>query len=605
MATQSRLKFKAETRRVLDIVINSLYSHREIFLRELISNASDALDRLRFQALTSEELIPADYSPEIHIIPDQNSRTLTVTDNGIGMTRTDLTDNLGTIASSGTLKFAAQAATAEDAPELIGKFGVGFYSAFMVADSVTVKTRRAGEESGWIWESEGGETYTVTGKDGLPPGTSVILHLKEDYKEYLDPWRLRSLVSEYSDFVSHPVMLHTRDGGEDRVNTGTPIWLRSEDEVEDQEYQRFYTHLTHDEEKPLARIVFRGEGITEFRALLFIPGQLPFQMIMPDCRPGVSLYVRKVMIQKEADLLLPPHLRFVRGVVEAEGLSLNISRETVQHDRELERINRALTKKIMAKLSEIMEEDLEAYRCFFGNMGDFLREGVCTRPEHRTELAELLLVATTGSQDLIPLAKAAESLPEKSPIPYITGPELSELRRSPLLESREGEVLLLDSPLDGLVIESLREFRGRPFLNLATEGAEKDLSPAEREKRAEAEERYGDFISKVRETLGDRVAGVRFSPRLTETPCVLVSGADDPGESYRMMMRAMKQSVPEPKRILEINPSHPMTASLDARMRTGEDITDKILMILELARIISGRRPEDPAAFGRFVGSLL
>lgn len=605
MSSESTLKFKAETRRVLDIVIHSLYSHREIFLRELISNGSDALDRLRFEGLTREDLLPPDYTPEVHVTPDENARTLTVTDNGIGMNRADLTDNLGTIASSGTLKFAAAAAESDGAPELIGKFGVGFYSAFMVADKVTVRTRKAGDKEGWIWESDGRETYTISEADDLPFGTSVTLHLQDEHKEYLDAWKLRSLVSEYSDFVSHPVILHTKDGKVDRVNTGTPIWLRSEDSVEEAEYDRFYTHLTHDSEKPLARIVFRGEGVTEFRALLFIPRERPFEMMMPDNRPGVSLFVRRVLVQKEADDLLPPYLRFVRGVVEAEGLSLNISRETVQQDRELERINRALTKKIHAKLSGIMQDDPEAYRSFFGNMGDFIREGVCTHTERRTELAELLLVNTTATGNPDPFTAVAERFPEKASIPYIAGTDIRELKLSPLLESREGEVLLLDAPLDGLVAETLREFKGRQLVNLATESAEKELSSEEREKRAEFEKKYSDLITRFREILGDRVSGVRFSPKLTTTPCVLVSGADDPGDTFRMMMKAMNRDVTEPKRILELNPSHPMTVSLDAKLRNGEDITGLVNMVLELARVTSGLRPENPTAFGRFVGSLL
>lgn len=605
MQKPSTLKFKAETRRVLDIVINSLYSHREIFLRELVSNGSDALDRLRFEALTREDLLPPDYTPEVHVTPDENAGTLTVTDNGIGMSRSDLTDNLGTIASSGTLKFAMEASSADAAPELIGKFGVGFYSSFMVADRVAVKTRKAGEPHGWIWESSGGDTYTISQEEDVPMGTSVILHLKDEHREYLDAWRLRSLVTEYSDFVSHPVILHTRDGKAERVNTGTPIWLRSEESVEEDEYQRFYTHLTHDDGKPLARIVFRGEGVTEFRALLFIPADRSQGIMLPDGRPGVSLFVRRVLVQKEADDLLPPYLRFVRGVVEAEGLSLNISRETVQHDRELERINRALTKKILARLARVMEEDQEAYAAFFGNMGDFIREGVCTHAERRTEIAELLLVNTTGNQAPEPLVKVMERFPEGSPVPFIAGPDLKELRRSPLLESREGEVLLLDAPLDGLVVESLREFKGHSLVNLATESAEKELSPADREARAQAEERYRDLIAGFREVLGDLVAGVRFSPRLTSTPCILVALADDPGDTFRMMMRAMNREVAQAKRILELNPTHPMIVSLDARLRAGEDISGEVRMVLELARVICGFRPDDPAAFGRFVGSLI
>lgn len=604
MSSESTLKFKAETRRVLDIVIHSLYSHREIFLRELVSNGSDALDRLRFESLTREDLLPPDYTPEVHVIPDENARTLTVTDNGIGMDRADLTDNLGTIASSGTLKFAAAAAGSESAPELIGKFGVGFYSAFMVADRVTVRTRKAGDAKGWIWESDGRETYTLSEADDLPFGTSVILHLQDEHKEYLDAWRLRSLVTEYSDFVGHPVILHTKDGKADRVNTGTPIWMRSEESVEEGEYDRFYAHLTHDGEKPLARIVFRGEGVTEFRALLFIPRERPFTMMMPENRPGVSLFVRRVLIQKEADDLLPPYLRFVRGVVEAEGLSLNISRETVQQDREMERINRALTKKIHAKLTEVMKDDPEAYRGFFGNMGDFIREGVCTHTERRTELAELLLVNTTATENPEPFTAVAERFPESAPMPYIAGTDIRELRLSPLLESHEDEVLLLDAPLDGLVAETLGEFKGRRLVNLSSESAEKELSSEDREKRAESEKKFSDLITRFREILGDRVSGIRFSPRLTATPCVLVSGADDPGDTFRMMMRAMNRDVAEPKHILEINPSHPMTVSLDARLRAGEDITERVNMVLELARVTSGLRPENPAAFGRFVGML-
>jgi molecular chaperone HtpG len=601
----SRLKFKAETRRVLDIVINSLYSHREIFLRELISNASDALDRLRFEALTREHLLPEGHEPEIHVIPDENAGTLTVTDNGVGMSRSDLTDSLGTIASSGTLRFAAEAASREDAPELIGRFGVGFYSSFMVADRVTVTTRRAGEREGWRWESDGGETYTIAPEDGLPQGTSVALHLKEDHREYLEAWRLRSLVTEYSDFVTHPVLLHAGDGRVERVNTGTPVWLRNEDEVDPEEYDRFYSHLTHDQEKPLARIVFRGEGLTEFRALLFIPRERPFEMLLPDNRPGVGLYVRRVLIQKKADDLLPPWLRFVRGVVEAEGLSLNISRETVQHNQELSRINRALTKKIIARLREIMEEDPEAYKGFFRNMGDFIREGVCTNAGMGAELAELLLAETSASEEPEPLVKVAERFPEKASMPYIAGLDMRELRRSPLLESRQSEVLLFDAPLDALVAETLREFRGRPLVNLAADDAEKELTPGERERRAEAEQKYSHLMDRFREILGDRVAGVRFSPTLTETPCILVAGAGDPGDAFRMMMRAMNRQVEEPGKILEINPGHPMTVSLDARLRAGEDITRQVEMVLELARIISGMRPDDPAAFGRFVGTLI
>ena len=604
------MKFKAETRRVLDLVINSLYSHRDIFLRELVSNSSDAIDRLRYLALDDPDLTGDGYAPEIVISVD--GKTLTITDNGTGMNSADLRDNLGTVASSGTLKFLEEAASNSLKPELIGQFGVGFYSSFMVADKVTVKSRKAGEQSCWIWESDGSEEYTIQETSGLPVGTSVILHLKEDAQEYLENWKIESLVRHYSDFVSNPVYLLKNDeDGENReqINTGTPVWLRNPSDVEEGEYNSFYSHLTHDHSDPMDRFWYHGEGVTEFYALVYIPSDRGMEFMMPDRRPGLSLYARKVMIMERADKILPQYLHFLRGVVESPDITLNVSREMLQQDRVLRTISKALTRKLLDHLAEMMAENPEKYRGFFQQYGDFLKEGVYSDHERRDELAELLLFDTGGSEDQVSLASICENIPEDGVINYLAGSSLDELRRSPYLESAGSgsSVLLLHGPIDLLALESLGEFKGRKLVNLASEAQEKDLSQEEKDARAQAEKEHGDLIESLRSILADRVSGVRFSPRLRETPCILVSPQDDPGEMMKMMMKAMNRDAPESKKILELNPAHPLTASMEEFRRTAseEDFRRRAGMLLELARVLSGAKPGNPLEFGRFIAELM
>ena len=610
MSEQKKMKFKAETRRVLDLVINSLYSHRDIFLRELISNSSDAIDRLRYLALDDPDLTGDGYAPEIVISADE--KTLTITDNGTGMNSADLQENLGTVASSGTLKFLEEAASNSLKPELIGQFGVGFYSSFMVADKVTVKSRKAGEDSCWIWESDGSEEYTIQETTGLPFGTSVILHLKEDAGEYLENWKIESLVRHYSDFVSNPVYLLKKDeDGETReqVNTGTPVWLRNPSDVEESEYNSFYSHLTHDHSDPMDRFWYHGEGVTEFYALVYIPSDRGMEFMMPDRRPGLSLYARKVMIMERADKILPQYLHFLRGVVESPDITLNVSREMLQQDRVLRTISKALTRKLLDHLMEMMEESPGKYRDFFLKYGDFLKEGVYSDHERRDELAELLLFHAGGSEDPVSLASICENIPEDGVINYLAGSSLDELRRSPYLESAGAgsSVLLLHGPIDLLALEALGEFKGRKLVNLASEAQEKDLSQEEKDARARAEKEHGDLIDSLRKILADSVSGVRFSPRLRETPCILVSSQDDPGEMMRMMMKAMNHDAPESKKILELNPAHPLTASLEKFRLTApeEDFRRRAGMLLELARVLSGAKPGNPVEFGRFIAELM
>ncbi len=529
------------------------------------------------------------------------------------MNEEELKANLGTVASSGTLKFLEEITVSSGRPELIGQFGVGFYSAFMVSEEVTVKTRRAGEDQCWIWKSSGSENYTIQPTEDLPVGTSIVLRIKDDAGEYLQPWKLESLIKHYSDFVSNPVYLigKDEDGGETRkqINTGTPVWLRSPEDVEEEEYTAFYSHLTHDHSEPMDRFWYHGEGVTEFHALVFLPSNRGMDMMIPDRRPGLSLFSRKVMIMERADKILPQYLHFLRGVVESPDISLNVSREMLQQDRVLRTISKVLTRKLIDHFSEMMEEDTELYRKFFREYGDFIKEGVYSDLQRREELASLLLFDTSGSEEPVSLVSICEKLPEDGTISYLGGSSLQELRRSPYLESAPGgDVLLLHGPVDLLAIESLMEFRGRKLVNLASEATEKNMTQEEKDSRARAEKEHGDLIGSIREILSDRVSGVRFSPRLRGTPCLLVSAQDDPGEMMRMMMRAMNQDEPGEKKVLELNPAHPLITSLE-ELKTAEGSKDeyrrRVEMVLELARVLSGSKPGDPVEFGRFVADLM
>lgn len=617
MSEQRTMKFKAETRRVLDLVIHSLYSNKDIFLRELVSNSSDAIDRLRYLALDDPDLLGDEYTPEILITVDKEAKTLTISDNGVGMNTEDLENNLGTVASSGTIKFLEEVTANAVRPELIGQFGVGFYSAFMVADTVTVSSRKAGEESGWIWRSENTEDYTIEPAEGLSTGTSITLEMKEDTEEYLDNWKIESLVKHYSDFVSNPVFLITEEKDDDgkkeekkkQINTGTPVWLRSPSDVDEDEYNSFYSHLTHDHAEPLDRFWYHGEGTTEFYSLVFIPASRGMDIMIPDRRPGLSLYARKVMIMERAENILPAYLHFLRGVVESPDVSLNVSREMLQQDRVLKTVNKVLTRKILDHFSEMLEQDREKYDKFFTLYGDFIKEGVYSDYERKEELASLLLFNTTKSDGFKSLTDIAEELPEDGVIHYLGGASLEELKHSPHLEAAgDRDVILLHGPVDLLAVESLMEFKGRKFTNLASEANEKDMSREDKDVRDMAEKEHAGLIQSIKDILGEKVSGVRFSPRLRETPCILVVAQDDPGEMMKMMMRAMNQDAPESKKILELNPAHPVITSLEllsGREESGDEFRKRVEMLLELAKVLSGSRPDDPVRFGRFVADLM
>jgi molecular chaperone HtpG len=614
--SKRKLKFKTETRRVLDIVINSLYSHPDIFLRELISNASDALDRLRFLSLTDPELMGDDSELGIVLIPDKENRTLTVRDNGIGMTGDEMAENLGTIASSGTRGFLADAGEAdEETPELIGQFGVGFYSSFMVAETVDVYSKKAGsEETGRHWSSTGHETFTIIDEDDLPRGTSVVLNLREGMDEYLDELQLRALVRKYSDYISYPVTLDVPGSDEQPViNTRKPIWIRPEDDVTEEEYEEFYGRLAFDTEAPLDRLVFHGEGTTEFYSLLFIPSNRSIRLLMPDYHSGVNLYVRRVLIKEEAEELMPHYLRFIRGVIESSDLPLNISRELLQQNSVIRTIRKALTRKIFDWLKGMLEERRDLYTTFFGEYGDLIKEGIYSDWEHRDDLLDLLIVWTTeetGQPRTLAEIAGAQS-DEEDRIYYLTGTDRAVMLSSPYLETmtKAGrEVILFDSPIDSIMLQGLNDYKGKKLVSLSTESSEHDLTEEEILRKKTADEAYPGLLEFMRDVLKDKVADVRFSGRLQGSPCVLVSDMNDPGDAIRGMMRAMRQEIPDMKKILELNPEHPMISILDNLYdndRSGGKLNDYVNIAYGLALILSGSKPDDPAEFGRLVSCLL
>ncbi len=634
-------KFEAEVQQLLDLMIHSLYSHREIFLRELISNASDALDRLRHEALTRPELQAAG-DPFILLEVDPGLRVLRVVDDGIGMTREELVENLGTIARSGTKQFARalreQAAAAEGGdggpgPVTIGQFGVGFYSSFMVADQITVETRRAGSEVGCAWRSEGAAEYTLEDFPDADPGTCVSLHLREEadgesFDEFLQPMRLVELVKKYSDFVEYPVVMDRRHfEGHDELETMTiegdrevvvlnsrrPIWARPKADVTEEEYARFYQHLAHDWNAPLETIHFRAEGVTEYAALLYLPGQRPFDLFDADReRSHVSLYVRRVFVMANCEELMPPWLRFVRGVVDARDLPLNVSREILQQNRALHQIRDRLVKKVLDALARMLADDRERYAKFWTAFGAVLKEGLVVDAERRDALADLLLCATTAGDEPTTLAEYVERMPEGQEAVYcLRGTDRATAASSPHLEAlraRGHEVLLFLDPVDEWVLQQLSTYRELP-LRVVNEGTLELGSEASQSEREDREREFRPLLEALEARLGDHVESVRFGGRLAESPAVLVAPEGTPGPAMRRMMRETRGAdVPEPRQILELNPDHALVARLRALAEEDpahprlQDLAD---LLLGQALLAEGAPLPDPARFARLVTALM
>ncbi|MET9549135.1 molecular chaperone HtpG [Streptomyces sp. NPDC006627] len=577
MSTET-LEFQAEARQLLELMVHSIYSNKDIFLRELISNASDALDKRRLAGLKDDGLKADDL--HIRIEADKEARTLTVRDNGIGMTRDEVVGLIGTIARSGTAETLRRLKENKESAELIGQFGVGFYSVFMVADKVTLLTRKAGEPTGVRWESEGDGTYTVeTVEDveDVPEGTSIRVHLRPADEEdalydYTDEAKIREIVKRYSDFISFPVRM-----GGSTLNSMKALWARPRSEVSEEEYREFYRHISHDWTDPLDIIQMRAEGTFEYEALLFLPSRAPHDLYQRDARHGLQLYVKRVFILDDSRELLPDYLRFVKGVVDAADLSLNISREILQQDRHIQLIRRRLAKKILASIKDLMSKDAEKYRTFWREFGPAVKEGLLDRTEDHKAILDIASFASTAGEEPTTLADYLARMPEgQDKIYFMTGDSRAQIENSPHMEAFRAkgyEVLLLTDPVDEIWVEAVRDYEGKELQSI-TRGAV-DL-PSEEEPSPEEAGEYAAVLTWLNETLDD-VKEVRLTTRLTTSPACLVSDTDGITPALEKMYKAMGQEIPSVKRILELNPKHPLVSAV----RTAHD-----------------KRPDDPELKG-------
>jgi molecular chaperone HtpG len=618
------LGFQTEVRQLLHLMIHSLYSHREIFLRELVSNASDACDRLRFRAIDSPELYAGDADLSIRIDWDPAARTVSVSDNGVGMTRDDVIANIGTIAKSGTREFVASMSgdAAKDA-SLIGQFGVGFYSSFLVADRVTLVTRAAGApaDAGVRWESVGEGEYTIEAADVPSRGTTVTLHLREGMDEFLSRQRLASIVRKYSDHIAIPVRMPKESWDEsakkmvkqdelETVNAASALWTRPKSEISDEQYAEFYKHVAHDFEAPLAHVHAKVEGRTEYTQLLFIPARAPYDMWDRDHRRGLKLYVRRVFIMDDAQDLLPAYLRFVRGVVDASDLPLNVSREILQQSRDVETIRAGCTKRVLTLLEELAKDAPEKYATFWSTFGKVLKEGVVEDPANRDRIAKLLRFASTKTGDArqdVSLADYVGRMAEgQDAIWYVTADTHSAAAGSPHLEifRRKGiEVLLLSDRVDEWLVSSLDTFEGKPVKSVAR--GDLDLGGEDGDQKAareEAQTKLAPVLAGIKAALGDRIADVRMSARLTDSPACLVAAEGETSGHLERILRAAGHDAPVSKPVLELNPSHPLVARLVA---DDPRLPEWSRMLHDQALLAEGAPLEDPSGFVRSLNALM
>ncbi|MFT8855698.1 molecular chaperone HtpG [Acetobacter orientalis] len=593
-------EFSAEVGRLLDLVVHSLYSEREIFLRELVANAADATDRRRFEALTDgARALPED--AKIRINPEKDARLLTISDDGSGMTRDELVANLGTIARSGTRAFGKQLQDAkpEDRPNLIGQFGVGFYAAFMVADKVDVISRRAGADEAWRWTSDGKGSYTLEPATREKAGTDIILHIKEDADEFLDSWRLQAIIRKWSDHIAWPVTI-LRDGNEEAANEGTALWRKAKGDVTEEQLNEFYRHLTHNFDTPWDTLHWRAEGMMEFSALLFVPGSRPFEYAEQTRESRIRLHVRRMFITDEADIL-PPWLRFVQGVVDTEDLPLNVSREMLQATPVLARIRKAVTSKVMGEL-KTRAKDVESYTTFWENFGPIFKEGMWDDAAHRTEVAGLSRFRSTAVEGLTSFDDYISRMkPEQDAIYYLTGDNAETLAASPQIEgfkARGIEVLLLSDPVDSFWPDRLSSFEGKTLRNVVQgqTDLEKFGAPAE----TDAEKADMDtLLPALKTALGEAVSDVKATDRLVSSAMVLTAPEGGPDLQLQKLMQRSGQALPGVTPVLELNPAHPLVHRLAQKVKAGEPVDELAHILLDVASIQNGEPPKDVNAFSR------
>jgi molecular chaperone HtpG len=617
MAEEKR-QFQAEVGKLLDIVVHSLYSNKEIFLRELISNASDSCDRLRYAAITQPDLLAGEAEFAIRLIPDAEAGTLTIADNGLGMGHDELINNLGTIAKSGTAEFLGRlTGDAKKDVNLIGQFGVGFYSAFMVAEEVTVVSKKAGETTGWRWVSDGKGEFTVSEAPEAARGASITLKLRESEKEFTDSFRLKSIVKRYSDHIAIPVTLKEADKDEETINSASALWTRSKSEITAEQYKEFYHHVAHAFDEPWATLHYKAEGAIEYTGLLFVPGSKPFDIFHPDRKQHVKLYVRRVFITDDCAELLPPYLRFVRGVVDSQDLPLNVSREMLQHNPVLAKIRTGLVKRILGELKKKAEDENGDYATFWEAFGAVLKEGIYEDFERRDEILDICRFRTTHGDGWTSLADYVARMKEGQDAIYtITGDDLAALKKSPQLEgfvAKGVEVLLLTDPIDEFWVSAVPRYKEKEFRSVASAGADLDkvqAAPGAEESKPDAAP-AGDItvlVEALKQSLGDKVKDVKPSERLTTSAVCLVADAGDMSMHLEKLLRAHGQAQAERARILEINPRHGLIKGLAAKVKangTGPDLDDMAALLLDQARIVEGEPPADPVDFAQRLAAVM
>ncbi|MDV7988756.1 molecular chaperone HtpG [Rhodococcus sp. IEGM 1374] len=637
MSTE-QLEFQAETRQLLDLMVHSIYSNKDSFLRELISNSSDALDKLRLESYRNKDLDVDVSDLHIEIDIDAAARTLTIRDNGIGMSRAEVIDLIGTLAKSGTAEVRKKLKEAKDAAaseELIGQFGIGFYSTFMVAEKVTLLTRKAGESTATKWESTGEGTYEITDVDDAPQGSSVTLALKpadeEDHlHDYASERKIKELVKKYSDFIAWPIRIDVEkrvkseeEGGEDTVtmetetiNSQKALWTRSKDEVSEEEYKEFYKHVSHAWDEPLEVIPFKAEGTFEYQALLFIPSQAPFDLFMRESQAGVHLYVKRVFIMDDSQELLPEYLRFVKGVVDAADLSLNVSREILQQDRQIRAIRRRLTKKVLSTVKELQSEQPDKYKTLWSQFGTVLKEGLISDADNRETLLGISSFASTNSEEgVTTLAEYVDRMKDgQQQIYYMTGESRQQIESSPHMEAfkaRGLEVLLLTDSVDEVWVGNVTDFDGKSFQSIAKGEVDLDTEEEKKEseaKREEQDKEFADLLTWLTETLGEDVKEVRLSTRLTTSPACVVGDEFSFSPQLEKMYKASGQFVPTSKRILELNPTHDLVTGLKkAREDRSDDphLAETAELLYATALLAEGTELKDPAKFSKLLADRL
>ena len=614
--TQEKMQFQTEVARLLDIVANALYSNQEIFLRELVSNASDACDKLRYLSLTDSDLLKDDSELKIRLTVDKEAKTLTIADNGIGMNRDDLIANLGTIAKSGTLDFLKNFSKDKKDVSQIGQFGVGFYSSFMVSEKVTVNTRRAGEDRSWTWTSDGQGEYTIDeGSSDVARGTAVTLHLKEDAGEYLEENRLSSIVGRYSDHIQFPVVMKGEEEDQS-LNSASALWTRSKSDISEEQYEEFYRHTANAFDSPWLTMHNTTEGVIEYTSLLYVPSQAPFDLFQPERKIGVQLFVQRVFITDECQELLPGYLRFVRGIVDSSDLPLNISRELLQDNPVLRKIRSGLTKRILGELKKKAEKDAESYLSFWAAFGAVIKEGLYEDFEQRDTLLGLTRFNSSTSDQLTSLADYVSRMKEgQNAVFYITGESLEAIKNSPHLEgfrSKGVEVLLMTDPVDDFWLGQIGEFDGKPFKSITRVAADLDEIKSETEDDKKEEKKDAPNVAAVLELfklgLGDKIKDVRVTQRLTDSPVCLVADDGDIDIHLARILKQHKQLNESQQRILEVNPNHPIIIQLKNKLDGGtsaSDLEDYTEVLYGQAIIQEGESLPDPANFTKKLNKIL